>query len=206
MNEQYYEDLLNIKTTGEKLWDSNVTHYHPYQATDYYALDILFKFYNVESSDNIVDFGCGKGRLIFYLNYYYKAKVAGVEMDENYFKDCLINKENYLVNNKINPVDINFECCYAQDYKIKPQENKFYFFNPFSIQIFRKIVKNILTSLEDHPRKVQLILYYPSEDYIYYLENSTSFMLVDEIFLNEMYLKDSNERFLIYELDYTYFY
>lgn len=206
MSEQYYEDLLNIKTTGEKLWDNSVTHYHPYQATDYFALDILFKFYNVESNDNIVDFGCGKGRLIFYLNYYYKAKVTGVEMDEDYFKDCLINKENYLAYNKTNPTDINFQCCYAQDYKIKPQENKFYFFNPFSIQIFRKIVKNILTSLEDYPRKVQLILYYPSEDYIYYLDNNTSFILADEVFLNEMYLQDSNERFLIYELDYTYFY
>lgn len=206
MTEQNYENLLNIKTTGEKLWDKSITHYHPYQATDYFALDILFKFYNLESKDNIVDFGCGKGRLLFYINHYFKSKVTGVEMDEIYYKDCLKNKETYLVNHNTKASDINFTCCYAQDYEIKSDENKFYFFNPFSIQIFRKIIKNILTSLENYPRKVQLILYYPSEDYIYYLDNNTSFSLVDEIFLNEMYLRDANERFLIYELDYSYFY
>ena len=206
MTEQNYENTLNIKTTGEKLWDTSITHYHPYQATDYSALDILFKFYNLESTDNIVDFGCGKGRLIFYINHYFKSRVTGVEMDENYYKDCLKNKETYLTSHNTKASDIDFVCCYAQDYKIKHDENKFYFFNPFSIQIFRKIVKNILTSLEEHPRKVQLILYYPSEDYIYYLDNNTSFSLVDEIYLNEMYLRDVNERFLIYELDYSYFY
>ncbi|EPZ54540.1 hypothetical protein H477_3680 [[Clostridium] sordellii ATCC 9714] len=41
MDEQFYEKLLNIDTTGEKLWDESITHYHPYQATSYIALDIL---------------------------------------------------------------------------------------------------------------------------------------------------------------------
>lgn len=205
MKEQYYEELLNIETTGEKLWDKSVTHYHPYQATDYYALELLFKFYKLNNCDNIVDFGCGKGRLIFYINHFFKCRVTGIEMDEGLYKNCLKNKEDYLSTHSIIDTDINFICDYAQNYNINQEENKFYFFNPFSIQIFRKIVNNILNSLEKHPRKVQLILYYPSDDYIYFLDNNTSFMLVDEIFLNEMYLKDSNERFLIYELDYSYF-
>lgn len=205
MKDKYYEELLNIKTTGEKLWDNTVTHYHPYQATDYYALDLLFKFYSLDSSDNIVDFGCGKGRLIFYINHFFKCRVTGVEMDEDLYKSCLKNKEYYLSTHKVKDTDINFVCELAQNYDIKETENKFYFFNPFSIQIFRNIIKNILTSIEQYPRKIQLILYYPSDDYIYFLDNNTSFILTDEVFLNEMYLKDSNERFLIYELDYSYF-
>lgn len=202
MEEQYYEDLLNIKTTGEKLWDENIAHYHPYQATAYFALEILFRRYIVDKNDNIVDFGCGKGRLIFYINYFYKARVTGVEMDKNYYRDCLMNKESYLEHHQANANDIDFVCCFAQDYKIKPEENKFYFFNPFSIHIFRQIIKNILSSLDKTERKIQLILYYPSEDYIYYLENNTAFVLIDEIPLDELYFYDINERFLIYELDY----
>lgn len=205
MKDQYYEELLNIKTTGEKLWDTSITHYHPYQATDYYALELLFKFYSLDISDNIVDFGCGKGRLIFYINHFFKCKAIGVEMDKDLYKNCLLNKEDYLSTHKIKNTDIDFICELAQNYNIKETENKFYFFNPFSIQIFRSIIKNILKSLEQYPRKVQLILYYPSDDYVYFLDNNTSFVLVDEVFLNEMYLKDSNERFLIYELDYSYF-
>ncbi|MEF9992442.1 MAG: methyltransferase [Romboutsia sp.] len=203
MDEKYYEKLLNINTTGEKLWDNTITHYHPYQATAYFALEILFKQYNLTNNDYIVDFGCGKGRLNFYINYFFDANVVGIEMDNNYFKDCLINKENYLKYHNKKASTIDFKCSLAQDYVIRPEENKFYFFNPFSIQIFRKIIKNILSSLDTHERKIQLILYYPSEDYIYFLENNTSFLLLDEIPLDELYFYDINERFLIYELNYS---
>lgn len=202
MKEIYYEELLNIKTTGEKLWNDSITHYHPYQATSYLALERLFKNYKLSSEDSIVDFGCGKGRLIFYINYFFKSKAIGVEMDEIYYKDCLLNKESYLEHKDIPASSIDFCCLYAQDYKVKSNDNKFYFFNPFSIQIFRKIIENILISLENYPRKIQLILYYPSEDYVHYLDNYTCFSLVHEISLDDLYINDCNERFLIYELEY----
>ena len=51
-------------------------------------------------------------------------------------------------------------------------------------------------------RPVELILYYPSDDYIYYLENNTPFIIKNEIILDSLYKKDNNERFLIYKLAY----
>lgn len=202
MKELQYEELLNIKTDGEELWSEKIKHYHPYQATSYEALEKLFEKYIVNEDDYIVDFGCGKGRLNFYINYFFKANATGVEMDRVYYEQCLINKENYLSKNKRKSSSITFECCYAQDYIIKDFENKFYFFNPFSVQIFRKIIDNILDSYYKNERKLELILYYPSEDYIYYLENSTPFILKDEVKLEDLYDSDSQERFLIYELTY----
>ena len=202
MKESQYEELLNIKTDGEELWSEKIKHNHPYQATSYDALEKLFERYIIDENDYIVDFGCGKGRLNFYINYFFKSNVTGVEMDEKYYKQCLINKENYLSKNKRKSSSIEFECCYAQDYKIKDYENKFYFFNPFSVQIFRKIINNILDSYYINERKIEIILYYPSDDYIYYLENSTPFILKDEVILDYLYDSDSQERFLIYELMY----
>lgn len=201
MKENQYEDLLNIKTNGEELWSEKIKHYHPYQATSYDALENLFNQYKVKEDDYIVDFGCGKGRLNFYMNYFYKAKVTGVEMDEVYYKECLLNKENYLSKYNRNSSDVEFVCCYAQEYEIKPLENKFYFFNPFSVHIFRKIVDNILYSAYEYKKKVELILYYPSDDYIYFLENETNFILKEEVKLDYMFESDSQERFLIYELN-----
>ena len=200
MDDKFYEKLLNITTTGEKLWDESINHYHPYQATSYIALDILFKTYTMSSNDYVVDFGCGKGRLIFYLNIFFKCNVVGIEMDEGYYKDCLLNKQTYLEKHKRNSNQIDFKCLVAQDYKIKEQENKFYFFNPFSISIFRKVINNILDSYDLFPRTIDLILYYPSDDYIYFLENSTGFILVEDIKLHGLYEKDSSERFLVYRL------
>ncbi len=202
MEEQSYEKLLNINTTGEELWSEKIAHYHPYQATSYKALETLFKEYNVEESDYIVDFGCGKGRLNFYMNYFFKSTVTGIEMDEKYYHDCLCNKESYLKKHKRSSSKIDFKCCFAQEYEISILENKFYFFNPFSVKIFRKIIDNILNSVYEHERNVELILYYPSDDYIYYLENETPFVLKDEIILNDLYNKDSQERFLVYQLSY----
>jgi SAM-dependent methyltransferase len=200
MDEQFYEKLLNINTTGEKLWDESITHYHPYQATSYVALDILFKNYTMDKDDYVVDLGCGKGRLIFYLNSFFKCSATGIEMDETYYKDCLINKENYLDKHKRISKQIDFKCMLGQDYKIKPFENKFYFFNPFSVNIFRKIIDNILDSYEKSQRVIDLILYYPSEDYIYFLENNTGFILYEEVKLDRLYEKDCCERFLVYRL------
>ena len=202
MEEQYYEKLLDIKTSGEQKWDTKPTHYHPYEPTSYSALEILFEEYKVESDDNIIDFGCGKGRLIFYINHFFKSNVTGIEMNNEFYEEALSNKESYIKNHKRDTDKINFLCCFAQDYSIKPLDNKFYFFNPFSIKIFIKVIENILDSVEKYNREVELILYYPSDDYIYYIENNTSFELKNEIKLTNININDSNERFLIYKLNY----
>ncbi|MCR8744002.1 SAM-dependent methyltransferase [Romboutsia lituseburensis] len=202
MQEVSYEKLLNIKTTGEELWSDKINHYHPYQATLYKALEDLFKEYSLSTNDYVVDFGCGKGRLNFYINYHFNSTVIGIEMDDKYYKECLLNKESYLKIHKKSSNKINFECCFAQDYEIKPLENKFYFFNPFSVQIFRKIIDNIIISAYEYNKFVDLILYYPSDDYIYYLENETPFILHKEIPISNLYGKDSQEMFLIYKFEY----
>ena len=202
MKEKYYEELLNIKTSGEQSWDETKKCYHPYEPTPYFALDKLFENYNINEEDSIIDFGCGKGRLNFYLNYNFNCNVLGIEMDENFYNQCLENKKEYLKKNKKIEDKINFDCVLAQEYKIRDKDNKFYFFNPFSVQIFRKIINNILDSYYINERKIEIILYYPSDDYIYYIENSTPFILKDEVILDYLYDSDSQERFLIYELMY----
>lgn len=201
MNEKYYEELLNIDTCKEQEGFNDSIHYNRYEATPYSALKELFSVYAVHTTDNIVDYGCGKGRLLFYINYFFKATVTGIEMDINFYNDSLENKKLYL--QKYNYIDdkITFLNCYAEKYKISKYNDKFYFFNPFSIQIFMKIIDNIYDSLEENERTVDLILYYPSEDFIYYLDNCTNFTLYKEVKLKDLYYKDNRERFLIYRLE-----
>lgn len=61
-----------------------------------------------------------------------------------------------------------------------------------------KVISNILLSVEKCPREVEIVLYYPSEDYIYYLEDQTSFELKVEIPVEGYYQQNQNERFLVY--------
>ena len=97
---------------------------------------------------------------------------------------------------------ISFHCCFAQDYQVNPLDNRFYFFNPFSVQIFMKVIDNILRSVEERHREVELILYYTNEDYVYFLDNHYAFELKQEIILPGLYNTDDSERFLIYRLVY----
>ena len=196
MKEKYYDKLLNINTIGNQNWKNTSTHNHPYEPTLYVALEELFEDYNLSKNDHIVDFGCGMGRLIFYINYYFKSYVTGVEINERYYEEALINKINYVKKNKKSEDKINFECNLAQQYEISTLDNKFYFFNPFSIQIFSKVIDNILESYEENMRDMDIIMYYPSAGYLDFLDYKTPFILNKEIYLKDLYEKDDREKFV----------
>ena len=57
-----------------------------------------------------------------------------------------------------------------------------------------KVINHILLSVEESLRDITLILYYASDDYIFYLENDTAFQLKQEIRLpvcmNPIRMKD----------------
>lgn len=204
MDEQYYEKLLNIKTCGEQKGFNDSLHYHRYEPTSYLALNTLIKEYSFTESDSLIDFGCGKGRLNFFINNTSGSYVTGIEMNSYYYDICMDNMNNYLKHDKrSNKEKIHFFKCLAQEYEISSIDNKFYFFNPFSLQIFMCVVNNILDSVDQYQRTIDIILYYPSDEYIFYLENSTCFSLYKEIPVLPHYSKDSRSRFLIYRLDYT---
>ncbi|MBD8070898.1 SAM-dependent methyltransferase [Bacillus sp. PS06] len=206
MKEYYYDKLLNIKTVGEQKGFNESLHYHRYEPTPYSALEHLFNQYEMKSGDHVVDFGCGKGRLNFFINYMFRASVVGIELNETYYLDAIQNRKNYLKRYGKNYDKIEFLCCPAEEYEISDFDNRFYFFNPFSVQIFMKIINHILRSFEKEMREIELVLYYPSNDYIYFLENQTAFELKQEVQLPGLYKENPNERFLIYVikvLDFT---
>lgn len=200
MEEKDYEHLLNICTSGDQKGFHKSFHYHRYEPTPYKGLKQLFSQYQLQSNDRIVDFGCGKGRLPFYVHNLFGSSVAGVEMNKDFYEMAVKNRSCYLKKTKKNGNNIIFHNCLAEHYPVKQADNIFYFFNPFSIQIFMKVMNNIMYSFEKCERHLELILYYAAEEYIYYLENQTAFSLKQEIKINGLYEQNQNERFLIYEL------
>ncbi|WP_102347672.1 methyltransferase [Bacillus sp. Marseille-P3661] len=202
MKEHYYDKLLNIKTRGDQKSFNKSFHYHPYEPTPYHALETLFQQYKIKSTDRIVDFGCGKGRLNFFVHYLYDVSATGIEMNEAFYHESVENRNRYFSKNKKGKGTIQFRCCLAEEYEIDKMDNRFYFFNPFSVQIFMNVINNILLSVETASREIELILYYSSDEYIYFLETNTSFVLKKEVLLPGFYEKNPYERFLIYSLNY----
>lgn len=195
------ERHLCINTTGIKHWYLVTYHYHGYEPTPYWALDQLFqKYQDMQTSDRVVDFGCGRGRVVFYLHNRLNIPVTGVEANSSTYNEALANESTYLAGLKTEvPAPLEFVQCLAQSYEIKPDENKFYFFNPFSTKIFSLVVANILASVEHHPRSVDIILYYPTVQYEQHLVCHTPFKRYCKVGLEGT--NDANDKFVIYRLE-----
>lgn len=190
------DSTLGIQTEEIQTDGKDTFHKHRYEPTPYSVLDTLFASYSPRKNDRFVDYGCGLGRLNFYLENKYSLYSTGVELSKEYYERALQNKESY--NGKKD--NIHFVHCAAEDYVVSPLDTVFYFFNPFSVNIFRRVIQQILLSWQEHPRTLTLILYYPEDDSIFYLEQHTSFCRMDEIAAGEEIRSDRRERLCLYEL------
>ncbi|MFW5648628.1 MAG: SAM-dependent methyltransferase [Candidatus Alkaliphilus sp. MAG34] len=197
--EKKYDKLLYIKTVGIREWAGRATHFNRYEATPYTALDRLFKFYRFKKTDRVVDFGCGRGRVAFYIHNKFHIPVTGIEVNDKTYDEALDNKWRYRQRAKHIKAPIKLKFGFAEQYKVKSEDNKFYFFNPFSVKVFRRVINNILHSVEKEERPVDIILYYPMPEYKSLLMEETPFRLHNKIVVPEA--TDEKEKFLIYRIE-----
>lgn len=198
MNEASFEKMLNIATTEIEYGFPKIIHYHRYEPTPYEGLEKLFSSYEMPCNSRLVDVGCGKGRVPIYVHYKFQIPVVGIEMDVLMYKMAMQNKNTYMRKVAKGNSQITFVNMLAQQYEIDEFNNVFFFFNPFSIQIFRKVVQNILRSFEKNPRIIDIILYYPAQDYLHFLSYETNFKLIEEVDLDVE--SNINERICVFRL------
>jgi hypothetical protein len=126
----------------------------------------LRKLFNIIESKTppesvIIDFGCGKARVLLMASQYNCFKAArGVEFAHEL---CVIAQSNFALFKQKSNVTADFEIIEGDvvDYHIRPDENIFYMSNPFDGVVMGKIINNITESLKVHPRKILIIYYYP---------------------------------------------
>ena len=81
------------------------------------------------------------------------------------------------------------------------RSDRIYFFNPFSLEILRKVFGRILESYYSRPREILLFFYYPSDEYVSYLMTVEELTFLDEIDCGDLFPgKDPRERVLIFNL------
>lgn len=196
MGERKLDRTLGIRTVGIREWkDSN--QYNRYEATPYKVLEVLCESYKFRDVGRVVDFGCGRGRVAFYLHNRFHLPITGIEANQKTYEEALENKNLYRLRAQHIPAPIKFKYGLAQHYKIDKNDNCFFFFNPFSVHIFRKVVHNIMRSVEKDRRTVDLIIYYPIREYKDFLR-TTHFEMINKIRVPEA--NDKKEKVLIYRL------
>ena len=194
-HEEIWDKVLNIKTTG--MDDSNSDQYrYPYEPTPYLVLEQLANSALIKKDDVILDYGCGKGRVGFFLSYQTRAKSIGIEYDERIYASAIENQQNAFSSNRVKFLKQN-----AEDYEVSSEVNRCYFFNPFSIELFQKVMARIIMSYYLEPREILLFFYYPSLEYISYLMTLAELEFMDEIDCRDLSNKNDNrERIMIFRL------
>lgn len=82
MKIKIYDEFLKIRTgMEEKNSHFNRNIYFDYHPTKYSAIEDLFIKYPFEANDHIIDFGCGKGRVLIMAAYYSCKYITGYEFD-----------------------------------------------------------------------------------------------------------------------------
>ena len=194
-SETTWDKLLQIKTTGRD--DSNADQYrYPYEPTPYRVLERLANSGLIRKKDVVLDYGCGKGRVEFFLSYQTKASTLGIEYDERIYQGALENRKT-----AVSGARTDFVPARAEAYEVPAEVNRFYFFNPFSVELLRKVMARILESYYENPREAYLFFYYPSEEYISYLMTVDELGFYDEINCSDLFEgNDPRERILIFLL------
>ena len=195
MKEISWDNRLQIKTVGRD--DTNSDEYrYPYEPTPYSVLERLASTGLFGKGDALLDYGCGKGRVGFFMSYRTKAEAVGIEYDEAIYQSALKNRKTAIPKAKA-----EFVLTRAEEYEVPPEINRCYFFNPFSVEILQKVMARIIESWYADPREILLFFYYPSDEFMCYLMTVDELEFYDEIDCGDLFEgNDLRERIMVFEL------
>ena len=199
MNDAEWDKLLKIRTTGRD--DSHADqHCYPYEPTPYSVLERLAASGFVTKKNVLMDFGSGKGRVDFYLTWQVGCRCIGVEYDRRIWQAAVANQQKAAAGSKVSFMNMRAENC-----PVPEEADRFFFFNPFSVEILQRVLMQVVDAWYEKPRQILLFFYYPSDEYVSYFMNVDQLVFLDEIDCRDLFGgKDPRERILIFELEDAY--
>jgi SAM-dependent methyltransferase len=169
-----YSQIDDLTVPGE-----NKARGHGYQPTRLIPLKkILAGIQPMVSADSIlVDFGCGKGRVLMIASQYGFREVRGVEFARELYeiavRNCAVYKSRHETRCEFHVIEGDAAC-----YAIKADENVFFLFNPFDEIVLAAVLHSIETSLQQTDRNVLIIYHNPQ--YSRLIDEDKWFSLVKE--------------------------
>ncbi len=159
------ESKYGINTTGadelQKLdmLGIDTTHATLYMPVSFTLLEEIFNQIPITSRNHFLDMGCGKGRALCIAAHAGFKQVTGIDFSKDL---CDSAKENLAITvKKISTFSfkvINNDAFY---FEIPDDVDCIFFFNPFDEIIMSAVVNNIFESLQNNPRKINIIYVNP---------------------------------------------
>ena len=190
-----WDRVLQIKTLGRD--DSNSDQYrYPYEPTPYSVLERLANSGYIRKNNVLAAYGCGKGRVDFFLSYQTRCRSVGIEYDKRIFDRAEENRSKAVSASRVSFVHRD-----AAEFVIPREMDRLYFFNPFSIEILRRVMGRIRESYYESPREILLFFYYPQDEYVSWLMTVEELNFLDEIDCRDLFPGENpREKILIFKV------
>ena len=193
MNDREWDKRLRIRTTGRE--DESDPECSPYEPTPYAVLGRLADSGHIKRRTRLMDYGCGKGRVAFFMAREMGCRVTGIDRSPRLIDIARENGRASRLGDRVALI-----CCPAEQHALG-DEDAFFFFNPFSERVFASVLRRIHRAWQEAPRGMEVICYYPSEEYIRCLEEAPDFVQVDEIDCGDLFNgKNPRERIVVFAL------
>jgi hypothetical protein len=133
-----------------------------YEASGWTYLRRALRRCEVGPTDVLVDFGSGKGRVVWQAAHYPFARVVGVEISPQLTHVARRNIEDNL--DRLTCRNVELVTADATEWEVPDDMTFAYFYSPFEGQIFRQVIGLIIESIDRSPRRLTLIYANPVMD------------------------------------------
>lgn len=127
--DNYYDWKYGVKTCIRDDLEENDKLYYNYEPSSYRSLHVLFKKYGGSENDHLVDFGCGKGRVIVMGTFYQYPMITGIEINKRMFDIAYKNIE--VLKKKEPMLNIELKLIDAKYFNIPLNATHFFSLIPF---------------------------------------------------------------------------
>lgn len=148
---------------------TEIDHFHPdrvtYQPSGWRFLSRVLHKRDIGRDEVFVDFGSGKGRVLYRAARYPFKRVVGVEISAALSSIARSNLEQN--RRRLRCPEVEIVTTDVADFEIPDDMTVGYFYHPFAGDTFRRVIDRIVESIDRAPRRVRLIYACPAmEDYV----------------------------------------
>jgi len=151
-------DLVSLASLGLE---------HPeranYTASPWWTLRWLLRSSEVRHSDVLLEYGCGKGRIVLDAARRYPfSRIVGVDLvpDLTAVARGLVERERRHLRCR----DVTIETADASEFAVPDDVTVVYLYNPFGGATFERVCQNLLASLDRAPRLMRIVYLNPVEE------------------------------------------
>jgi hypothetical protein len=135
----------------------------PYDASRWFYLFRALRGMKIDRDDVFVDFGSGKGRVVYQAARRYPfRRVVGIEIAEELTQMARENIEHN--RHRLKCQNVELVTSDATKFEIPDDMTYAYFLNPFQGEVFRTVLANIVASIDRNPRKVTILYVNPEDE------------------------------------------